>query len=179
MSRAARTLATVAALVGIVVGLAALVRAAALAGDEGLAWPWPAWWNDLAGGPASWATAAVAAAVAVAAIAYLVLAFRQLAPPQAPQTVEAGGARVKIAALERLLATRLAAELPGLGVRDVRLSWTAPGWDVWALVDAPARDLSGVRARAAVVAGAELSRAAGGTLARLDLEVRRFVAGGG
>jgi hypothetical protein len=177
MSRAARTLAIVVALIGIVVGSAALVRAAALAADDAVAWPWPAWWDDLAGGPASWATALVAAAVAVAAIACLLLAFRQLAPPQPPQTVEAGGARVKVVALERVLATRLAAELPGLGVRAVRLSWTETGWDVWALVDAPARDLSGVRARAALVAGAELSRAAGGALARLDLDVRRFVAG--
>jgi hypothetical protein len=175
VSVVARILAIVAALVGTVVGLAALVRAAALAGDGQVVWPLPRWWTDLTGGADAWLTGLVAAAVAVAAVAYILLAVRQLSPPREPQTVAAGGARVKVAALERLVATRLDVELPGLHVREARVSWSDAGWDVWVLADVPARDLTGVRARAASVAGPELARAAGGSLRRLDVEVRRFV----
>jgi hypothetical protein len=175
VSPLARILAVIAALTGIVVGLAGLVRAAALAADERVVWRLPQWWEDLDGGSASWVVGLVAAAVAVAAVAYLIVALRQLAPPRAPATFQVGGAQVKVAGLERLVATRLGAEIPGLAPVRVQVTWAGQGWDVSALVDAPADDLVGVRDRAVRVAGAELSRATGGALAGLDLEVRRFV----
>lgn len=175
MSPLARILAVVAALAGIVVGLAGLVRAAALAADDRVVWGMPQWWDDLVDGSTSWVVALAAAAVTVAAVAYLIVALRQLAPPRAPATFQVGDARVKVAALERLVATRLAADISRLAPLRVRVTWAGEGWDVSALVDAPANDLAGLRDRAVRVAGAELSRATGGALAGLDLEVRRFV----
>lgn len=175
MSPLARIMAVVAALSGIVGGLAGLVRAAALAADERLVWQPPEWWSDLDDESAAWVVGVVAAAVALAAVAYLIMALRQLTPPRPAATFHVGGAQVKSAALERLVATRLGAEIPGLTPVRVRVTWAGEGWDVSALVDAPAHDLAGVRDRAVRVAGAELSRAAGGALGGLDLEVRRFV----
>ena len=174
MTPLARTMALIAALAGIVVGLAGLVRAAALAADERLIWRLPEWWDDLDSGSGSWIVGLAAVAAAAAAVAYLIVAFRQLTPPRPPARVEVGGAQVKLAALERLVATRLGAEIPGLAPVRVQVLWTEDGWDVSAQVDVPPNDLAGVRDRAVSVARAELSRAAGGALAGLDLEVRRF-----
>ena len=47
MTMSARVLAVVAALGGLVFGLAGLVRAAALAADGRLVWRLPSWWTDL------------------------------------------------------------------------------------------------------------------------------------
>jgi hypothetical protein len=100
--------------------------------------------------------------------------MRQLAPPRPPATVQVGGVTVKLAALERLVAARLGAEIPGLTPVRVRVLRAERGWDVAATVDVPANDLQGVRDTAVLVTAAELSRAAVGELAGLDLEVRRF-----
>ena len=123
----------------------------------------------------SWLIGATAAAVAAAAVVYLVLAVHQLSPPGPPANVQVGGASVKLVALERLVAARLGAEIPGLTPVRVRLVRSAEGWDVAALVDVRADDLRGMRESAVGVTAAELARAAGGELAGLDLEVRRFV----
>ena len=56
-----------------------------------------------------------------------------------------GGARVRLAALERLVAARLEAEVPSLIAVRVGVSWLGGGWGVSALVDAPADDLIGLR----------------------------------
>lgn len=174
MTLLARILAALAALGGLLVGLAGLVRAAALAGDDLLVWGLPVWWTDLVDEAASWVVGLVAAAVVMAALAYLLLAMRQLAPPRPPATVQVGGVTVKLAALERLVAARLGAEIPGLTPVRVRVLRAEGGWDVAATVDVPANDLQGVRDTAVLVTAAELSRAAVGELAGLDLEVRRF-----
>lgn len=175
MSVVARVLAGVAALCGIVFGLAGLVRTAALAADDTVVWPLPQWWTDLIEGSSSWVVAVVAAATAVAAALYVVLAFRELGGRSAPATARVGDADVKPAALERLIAQRLAAEVPGLAVGRVRVSWAGEGWDVDTIVDVRPLGLDGVRAQAVEVAEAELRRATGRGVARLALEVRRFV----
>jgi len=169
-----RVLAAVAALCGVVFGLAGLVRAAALAADDAVAWQLPRWWTDLVDGPTSWVVAVVAAAVAAAAALYLILAVRQLSGPGRPATARVGDVDVKLAALERLVAQRLAAEVPGLTPVRVRVSWAGEGWDVDVLVDVRPLALDGVRAQAVGVADAELARATGRGLSRLALEVRRF-----
>jgi hypothetical protein len=171
----ARVLAVIAALAGVIVGLAGLVRAAALASDGRLVWSLPTWWTDLGDGAAGWTVGLVAAAAATVAVAYLIVALRQLAPPPPPASVVVGGAQVRLAALERLVVTRLRAEIPGLAPVRVRIAWQGGGWDVSALVDVPANDLTGLRDRAVRVVRAELATAADGELVGLDLEVRRFV----
>jgi len=178
VKRLGRVVAALVALAGIVVGLVGLVRSAALAADEHVVWPLPQWWDDLAEGSVWWVTAIVAAGVALAAIACLLLGSRQLTPSRPPATVETGGVQVKLAALERLVAGRLAAELPGLKPVRVRVLRSGEGWEVAAQVDVPPHDLSGVWERAARVVGPELERAAGGTPTGLVLEVRRFVGEG-
>ena len=121
---------------------------------------------------------AVAAALAALAVVYLILAIHQLSPPGPPASVHVGGATVKLAALERLVAARLGSEVPGLTPVRVRIVQSSEGWEVGALVDVRADDLRGMRETAVAVTAAELARAAGGELAGLDLEVRRFVGSG-
>ena len=178
MSLVTRALAALAALCGIVFGLAGLVRVAALAADDDVVWGPPRWWADLVDGSASWTVALAGAAVAAASALYLVLAFRRLNGPGRPATARVGDVDVKLAALERLVGQRLAAEIPGLAVLRVRVAWSGDGWDVGALVDVRPLGLDGVRADAVDVAAAELTRATGRGLTRLTLEVRRFVGAG-
>lgn len=173
-----RALAFVAGLCGVVFGLAGLVRAAALAADENVVWDLPEWWTDLVEGSTPWPVTLVAAGVAAAAALYLVMAVRQLSPPGPPATVRVGDVDVKMAALERLVSQRLAAEVPGLTPVRVHVTWADGGWDVRALVDVRPFDLAGARDHAVGVAGAELTRATGRDLGRLALEVRRFVGAG-
>jgi hypothetical protein len=174
VSVVSRLLAAVAAVAGIVLGLAGLVRTAALAADDDVVWESPRWWADLVDGPASWAVAVAAGGVAAAAVLYLIVAFRQFDGSSVPATARIGDVDVKLAALERLVGQRLAAEVAGLAPVRVRVSWAGEGWDVVALVDARPLGLDGVRARAVDVAEAELIRATGRGLERLSLEVRRF-----
>ena len=171
----ARVLAVVAALGGLVIGLAGLVRAAALAADDRLVWRLPSWWTDLVDEADPWMIGAAAAAAAAVAVVYLVLAVHQLSPPGPPASVQVGGASVKLAALERVVAARLGGEVPGLTPVRVRIVRSGGGWVVTALVDVRAEDLRGMRESAVGVARAELARAAGGELVGLDLEVRRFI----
>lgn len=173
MSLLARVLAVIAALVGAVAALAGLVRAAAMAGDERLVWDLPDWWTGLTDA-SGWAVGIAAAAVAAAAIVYLIVALRELEPARPPASLQIGGVQVRPAALERLVATRLAAEIAGLTPVRVRVTRHGAGWDVEAAVDVPPNDLTGLRDRAVRVVRAELAGAAGGGLAGLDLEVRRF-----
>jgi hypothetical protein len=174
----ARILAVVAALAGVILGLAGLVRAAALAADGRLVWRLPSWWTELVDEAEPWLIAAAAAVLAALAVVYLVVAVHQLSPPGPPASVRVGGASVKLAALERLVAARLASEVPGLTPVRVRIVRSDGGWDVAALVDVRAVDLRGMRDAAVAVTAAELARAAGGEFAGLDLEVRRFVGSG-
>ena len=175
MSLLARIMAVIAALAGVVVGLAGLIRAAALASDGRLVWSLPWWWTGLGDEANGWAVGLVAAAVAAAAVAYLIVALRQLRPARPAASVMVGGAHVKLAALERLIAVRLETESPRLKAVSVGVSWLGGGWAVSAVVDAPADDLIGLRERAVRLVREELSRAAGGESAGLALEVRRFV----
>jgi len=170
-----RIMAVIAALAGVVVGLAGLIRAAALASDGRLVWRLPPWWASLGDEANGWVVGLVAAAVGAAAVAYLIVALRQLTPARPAASVMVGGAQVKLAALERLVAARLKTEIPSLTAVRVGVSWFGGGWRVSAVVDVPADDLIGLRERAVRLVREELSRAAGGTLAGLALEVRRFV----
>jgi hypothetical protein len=175
MNVVARTMAWIAGLCGGVFALAGLVRAAALGGDEGAVWNLPRWWTELVDGPETWVLTLVAVAVAAGAALYLIVAFRQLQPPGPPATARVGDADVKMAALERLVSQRLAAEIAGLKPVRVKVSWADEGWDAHALVDLPPLDLAGVTSNAVAVTGAELLRATGSDLGRLSLEVHRFV----
>lgn len=178
MSAVARTLAGVAAVCGVACGLAGLVRSAALAGDDALVWELPRWWTDLVAARTPWIVAVVVAVAAAAGVLCLLLAFRQLRGPRRPATVRVGDAEVKLAALERLVAQRLAAEVAGLTPVRVRMAWAGEGWDIDALVDVGPLGLDGLRAHAVGVADAELARATGRGLVRLVVRVRRFVGGG-
>ena len=175
MNVVARTMAYLAGLCGALFALTGLLRAAALGADEGAVWDLPNWWTDLVDGPEPWVLMLVAAAVAAGAAIYLVVAFRQLDSPGPPATARVGEADVKMAALERLVSQRLAADIAGLKPIRVRVSWADGGWDVHALVDLPPLDLAGVTSNAVGVSSAELLRATGRDLGRLALEVRRFV----
>ena len=168
-------MACLAGLCGLFFALTGLLRAAALGGDEGAVWDLPSWWTELVDGPESWVLTLVAVAVAAGAALYLIVAFRQLQSSGPPATARVGDADVKLAALERLVSQRLAAEIAGLKPVRVEVSWADEGWDVHALVDLPPLDLAGVASDAVGVTGAELLRATGRDLGRLALEVRRFV----
>ncbi len=175
MNVVARAMAYLAGVCGVAFALGGLVRAAALGGAEGAVWDLPSWWTELVDGPESWVLTLVAVAVTAGAVLYLIVAFRQLTSPGPPDTARVGEVDVKMAALERLVSQRLAAEIAGLKPVRVKVSWADEGWDVHALVDLPPLDLSGVTSNAVDVTGAELLRATGRDLGRLALEVRRFV----
>ena len=178
MTRALRGWAVTAAVLGAVAAAAALAREVALASSASLVWPLPHWWSKLTDGPAYVSWLAGAAAVLVAILC--VLAIVQLAGGTAGEagTVAVGDGdqqtRVRIAALQHVVAMVLARRIPELGA--VRTSVRVAGRRVadLAAVEAEPRGLAALHGRAVAVVAEELRRVADLELASFDLEVVRF-----
>lgn len=173
MTAAARLVAVVIGVVGIVLAAAALVREAVLASGWSIRWPLPAWWREFIAG-SSWGLWLAATGSAVLAIALMVYAIRQLrrTRPSAAAVEfpgEGGAARLDVGALQRGLRRRLETGLPGLRARSLQLERTAEGWYVRLEADVPARDLVGLQARAAAVVAQDLERMGAMRLVRLDV----------
>ena len=178
MSPAARSLAVLLGAVGMVVGMAALVREVVLAAEPGLSWPPPTWWDRLTAEP-TWVTTAAAAGTAAAAVVLVVVAVRQLRGERARrQVLEFGGAegqaRLNVEALETALTRRVRAGLAGTAARRVTLRKEAGGWFASLEADVLARDLVGLQTRAFDLLGADLERLGGMRLDGVDLIVTGF-----
>ena len=174
MSAAARFGAVVAGLVGVLVGAASLVREIVLAADGSVGWAMPGWWGRLTGAEAGSVIWVAAAAVIAVAAALLILTVRQLGvldrgPGLVEYAAESGRARIDVPALERAMARRLAAELPGMKARTVGLDKGAAGWRVRVEADLPARDLVGTQRRAFSVLAADLEAMGTLRLTRVDV----------
>lgn len=175
MTPAARTVAVLAGVAGIVIALAAAVREMVLAADKSLKWGSSVTLSRLTSDPggATWIVAAVAAALAVALIVLAVRQFR--AADGGPELIqfqdEAGWARLDVRAMERGIARRLQASLPGVRVQGVRLRKTGDVWHVRVRADVPARDVRSLRSRMQGLVGDDLLRTGGIKLQRLDLVV--------
>ncbi len=176
MTPAARFIAVVAGIAGMVLAGAELVRQAYLAADGSVNWPAAAWWARLTGDP-SWATTGVAAgATAALAVVLIVMAVRQLGDRRrGPELVEFAStgcrARLSVPGLERALARRVEAVLPGARVASVGLSKTRGGWRARVEATLPASDLADARARAFATLSDDLRRLGGMELVRLDIVV--------
>lgn len=183
MTTAARVLAVVLGMIGLLVAVAALVREVALAADPSLVWPQAGWWTRLTAQP-SWATTAAAAGTVAAAVVLFVLAAGQVRGRRRHSGhvefgAEHGQARLDLGALEAALARRAKTELPG--VQASRVTLRSEGGSVRIRLEARvrARDLLGLQARAAAVLGADLTGLGGLRLAGLDLVVTGVVNGAG
>lgn len=181
MTAAARWVAVLVGIAGIVLAMAAAVREIVLANDPSVTWPPATWWERLTHDP-SWATTGVAAAVAaIATVLLLVLAFRQLGSSRRRHPGVIGfsgdgwGARVDVAALEATLRRHLEAALPGLATSALELTKPVTGWQVRLETDLVARDVSGVRRRATGFVAADLEQLGEIQLVALDLVVRRLL----
>ena len=192
------------ALVLIFVGLAVVVvlgaREVVLALDASLRWPEPHWWRWLLD-PAHSGRATLAGIVcvvlAVVALALAALASRRpsrrpaqiyltadgSATQAAVTAVTPAAARaavpvttsVRTAALERLVSVSLDREIAEVRSPAVSLRRVADGFAVVVAANVTAIDLVGLQHRLATCAAGELERATGVGLARLDLDVRRFI----
>lgn len=176
MTPAARLLAVLIGVAGIVLAAAALVREAVLAAGWSVRWPLPGWWRESVAGSSwgLWLAAVVAAALTIALLLY---AFRQLGAADHAAAVvefrsERGAARLDVAALQRGLSRRLEAGLPGLRARSLELERTQEGWRARLEADVPANDLVGLQTRAAAIVAADLQRMGAMRLERLDLVAR-------
>ena len=178
MTAAARVVAVIAGLAGLLFAAAGLVREIVLATHGGVAWPFAEWWAQLTTGPA-WAPMVAAAAATVFGVALLVVAVDQLRP-QRPATgvVEFGDAashiRLDVTAMERALRGRLEKDLPGVKTRALELTQRGDGWWVRLEADVPARDLLGLQARAVGLLAAGLARTGGLRLDGADVVVTRL-----
>jgi hypothetical protein len=178
VSAAARSMAVVVGVAGVVLALAAAVREIVLASDVSVHWHITPALQRLTTSP-SGATWAVAAGLALAGVALLVLDAWQLGgTDEGPQVVqfkdEQGWARLDVRAVQRGLRRRLQASVPGLTVREVRLRKEGDTWRVVVTADAPARDLQQLRSRLQAMVGQDLLRMGGMRLRRLDLVVDRL-----
>ncbi len=178
MTAAMRGWAVAAAVLGAVVAAAALAREVALAASNTLVWPLPHWWSKLTEGPAyvSWLAGAAAVLVAAACLVALVQLARGPAVEAGAVLVGDGDqqARVRLVALEHMLAAVLERRVPELGAVRVSVSAAGRRVAVLAAVEAEPQGLAALHGRAAAVAAEELRRTAGLELAGFDLEVVRF-----
>lgn len=179
MNAAARLAAVAAGLLGVVAAAASLVRELTLAADGSREWALAGWWGRLTGAEAAYPAGVAAAGVAVLAAALVVLGVRQLGMwSRRPGLVEfagpSGRARIDVPALERALARRLAAELPGVKAGAVGLDKGPTGWRVRVEAEVPARDLAGLQRRAFSVLAADLQRMGTLQLTRVDIVATRL-----
>jgi len=175
---AARLIAVVVGLVGLLFAAAGMVREVVLAAQGATDWPLSTWWGSLTGEPS--ATATVAAVLAgLLTLALLLLAVRQLGgrrrgPALVEFAAEHGRARLDVGAFESALCRRLEGEFPGLKARGLELSKRAGGWRARLEAELPARDLEVERARAFALLAADLARTAGMRLEVLDIVALRL-----
>lgn len=175
MTPAARFIAVVVGIVGLVVGMAALVRAAVIAAEPGLEWSGPAWWTTVTAG-SGLATTIAAAVTAVLAVALIVLAVRQLRLGSSRRPmIEFGGpdgqARLDVHALERALQRSVSDHVEGAGACRVTLSKEPDGWFARVEARLPGRDLFGVQERVTGLLRDDLDRLGGVRLEGVDLVV--------
>jgi hypothetical protein len=172
---AARIVALVAGIACLLLAGAELVRQAALAVDDGVAWPASRWWSDLTSDP-GWTTTGVAAALAAAAtILLVVLAYRQVSPGGGPEViefaVEDGTARLSVPALRKALRRRFQSMLPGSQVTELAVRRDDGVWSVRVEASVPVCDLKDVHGAMLDAFRDDMRRVAGIDLARLDLVV--------
>jgi hypothetical protein len=175
----ARFIAVILGVVGLVVGMAALVRLAVLAAEPGITWERPTWWTDLTANPST-ATTVAAAVTAVVAVALIILAIRQLRPGSRKRAViEFGGAdgqaRLDVRALENALQRSLRSSVDGLAGCRAFLSREQAGWFVRVEAALPARDLLGVQERMTALLRSDLDRLGGVRLEGVDLVVAHVI----
>ena len=175
MTSVARFIAVVVGVAGLVVGTAAVLRAALLAAEPGIAWSRPAWWTSVTSG-ASLATGIAAGVTAVVAVILLVLAVRQLRTGSSRRPLiefdgADGQARLDVHALEKALERSVRERVDGVRACRVTLGKEPGGW--FARVEAvlPARDLSGVQERITRLLAGDLDRLGGVRLEGVDLVV--------
>lgn len=180
MTPAARLIAVVVGLAGLLFAAAALVREVVLAAHGATDWPLSAWWARVTGEPST-ATTVAAALAGLLALVLLLLAVRQLGGRRrGPALVEFAGehgwARLDVVALEHALCRRLEAEIPGLKARGLELGKRTGGWRARLEADLPALDLEALQARAHDLLAADLARTAGMQLEVLDIVALRLTA---
>ena len=175
MTPGARLIAIVVGIAGLVVGVAAVVRAALLAAEPGIPWTRPAWWMSVTTG-SGLATGIAAGVTAVVAVVLLVLAVRQLRSGSSKRPlIEFGGAdgqaRLDVRALEKALQRSVRDNVDGVRACRVTLGHEAGGWFVRVEAALPARDLSGVQQRISRLLADDLDRLGGVRLEGVDLVV--------
>ena len=178
MTPAARLIAVLIGLAGLLFAAAALVREVVLAAHGTADRPLSAWWLRITGEPST-ATAVAAALTSLLAIALVLFAVRQLGsrrrrPALVEFAGERGWTRLDIVSVEQALRRRLEAEFPGLKARALDLDKRAGGWQARLEAVLPARDLESVQARAYTLLAADLQRAAGLRLDALDIVAVRL-----
>jgi len=185
MRRSVRSLALVLAFVGLAVVVVVAAREVVLALDTSLRWPEPHWWRWLLD-PAHSGRAALAGivCVALAVFALVLAALAVRRPSRRPAQIRlaadgpadtAATTSVKTAALERLVSVSLDREIAEVRSPAVSLRRMADGFAVVVVANVTAIDLVGLQQRLATCAAVELERATDVGLARLDLNVRRFI----
>lgn len=180
MTPAARFVAVVVGLAGLLFAAAGLVRECVLAAHEATDWPLSSWGARVTAGPST--TTTIAAVLAgLLTLALLVAAVRQLGgrrrgPALIHFAGEHGWARIDVPALERALCRHLEVEFPGLQARGLELTRRAGGWRARVEGELPALDLGGVQARAQELLDADLTRMAGMRLEGLDIVASRLTA---
>lgn len=175
MTPAARFIAVVVGVVGLIVGMAAIVRAAVVAAEPGLEWPGPAWWTTVTAG-SGLATTIAAGVTAVIAVVLIVLAVRQLRlGSSARPVIEFGGsdgrARLDVHALEKALQRSVREHVEGAAACRATLTKEPGGWFVRVEARLPGRDLLGVQERITRQLRDDLDRLGGVKLEGVDLIV--------
>jgi hypothetical protein len=172
---AARVLAVIIGIAGLVVAMAALVRAAVLAAEPGLTWSAPDWWTSVTSG-SSLATTIAAAVAGVVAAFLIVLAVRQVRRGSSRRPVlefggEKGQARLDVRALEKALERSVRASIQGAGAGRVTLTREPAGWFARLETQLPARDLAGAQEHVTQLLRGDLERLGGIRLDGVDLVV--------
>jgi hypothetical protein len=175
---AARLIAVVAGLVGLLFAAAGTVREVVLAAHGTTDWPLSTWWARVTGEPSA-ATTVAAVLAGLLAVVFLLLAVRQLGgqrrgPALVEWAGEHGWARLDVGALEHALRRRLEVEIPGIRAHALDLSKRTGGWQARLEAELPARDLDALQARAHGLLAADLTRTAGMTLEALDIVALRL-----
>jgi hypothetical protein len=179
--RLARAVLLVVGVLGMAVAGVELVREAAVASEGGLDWRLAHWWAWFTQQPSTSKAGLIAAAAGVLCAVCLVLIWRLVRQPSSPlKSIDLGtpGAPLTIEAeaIDHLVGKALCLRLSE--VVEARVELRREGDGLQALVRAVLRpcDLFDLHQRAAAAAREELRLASGLELARLDIEVEKFVA---
>jgi hypothetical protein len=177
VTSAARFIAVVVGVAGIVMGVAAMVREAILAAEPGITWATPGWWTTVTGGAPPATTIAAIVTGCVGAV-LVVLAVLQVRSGSSRRRVldfggEKGQSRLDVHALERALQKSVRAGLEGAQACRVTLTREPGGWFVRLEAELPARDLLGAQERATRLLRGDLERLGGVRLEGVDVVVTR------